>query len=106
MEEVLGYRDGEIFYTILSFGHVSQLKTKIKAFKYQGTDLHGVFKSHFYFFCPEQTLNFLNFVEWYASNYSSYERVVMDSTKTKIMCLFNALFIRDSLTIPSLFTLC
>ena len=43
MEEVLEYRDGEIFYTIFSFGLVHQLKSKIEAFKYQGTDFPSVY---------------------------------------------------------------
>ena len=74
IEEVFEDRDSEIFYTLLSFGPVNQLKTKIKVFKDQGTYLHGVFTSHFYFFSVEQTLNFPYFVEWCASNYSSFER--------------------------------
>ena len=72
IEEVLEDRESEVFDTLLSFGSVNQLKTKIKTFEDQGTDLHGVCRSHFYFFCLEQTLIFLDFVEWCASNYSSY----------------------------------
>ena len=67
IEEVLEDRDSEVFDTLLSFGSINQLKTKIKTFQYQGTDLHGVCMSHFYFLCLEQTLNFLDFVEWCAS---------------------------------------
>ena len=40
--EVFEDRDGGIFYTILSFSPINQLKTKLKAFKDQGADLHGV----------------------------------------------------------------
>ena len=48
-EEVFEDRDSEIFDTLLSFVLVNQLKTKIKTFMDQGTNLHGVLKSHFYF---------------------------------------------------------
>ena len=58
IEEVFEDRDSEDFDTLLSFVSINQLKTKIKTFKDHGTDLHGVFRSHFYFFCLEQTLNF------------------------------------------------
>ena len=64
IEEVFEDKDSVIFYTIFSFVPVNQLKTKITTFQDQGTDLHGVLRSHFYFFCPEQTLNFPYRVEW------------------------------------------
>ena len=50
IEEVFENRDIDIFYTLLYFCSVNQLKTKIKTFEYQGTYLHGVCRSHFLFF--------------------------------------------------------
>ena len=63
IEEVFEYRDSEVFDTLLYFGSVNQLKTKIKTFEDQGTDLHGVCRSYFHFICHEQTLNFPDIVE-------------------------------------------
>ena len=34
IEEVFEDRDGEVFDTLLSFGSINQLQTKLKAFKY------------------------------------------------------------------------
>ena len=47
IDEVFKDRDGRIFYIVLSFGPDSQLKSKLEAFKDQGTDLIGIFQSHF-----------------------------------------------------------
>ena len=54
--------DVKFFDTILSFGPVHQLKTKLHALKYQGIGLHSIYQSHFHHFYPDQTLNFPNFV--------------------------------------------
>ena len=43
LEDVFKDRDGGIFDTIISFGPIHQLKTKLDAFKDQGTYLHNVF---------------------------------------------------------------
>ena len=91
IEKVFEDRDIEVFDTLLFFGLVNQLKTKIKTFEDHGTDLHGFFRSHLYFLYPKQTLNFPNFVEWCTSNDSSSERVIMDATKSKIIFPINAL---------------
>ena len=104
IDEVFEDRDSDIFYTLLSFGPIHQLKTKLEAFKDQGIDLHGIFQSYFYHFCLEQTLNFPYFIDWYASNYSSYERIIMDCAKTKILCPINSPIIWDSLVSLPKFT--
>ena len=78
---------------------------KLKTLKEQGIDLHGVHRSYFQHFCPDQTLNFPDFVAWCASNYSHYEHVVMDSTRSRSLFPINALVIRDSLKVPMSFTL-
>ena len=43
IDKVFEYRDGGIFYTVLYFVPVHQLKTKLEAFKDQGTNLHNNF---------------------------------------------------------------
>ena len=106
IEEVFEDRGSEFFDTLLSFGSINQLKTKIKTFEDQGTDLHGVCRSHFYFFLYETNPNFLYFVEWCLSNYYSSEIVVMESAKKFFWCLLNSLVVWYSLIVPPLFTLC
>ena len=101
IDEVLEDRDSRIFDTILSFGPISQLKMR---FKDQGTDLHNFFQSYLYYFCPNKTLNFLDFIDWCTSNYSSSERVILDAAKSKIICLVNPLVIRYSLSVPHTIT--
>ena len=95
---------GGIFYTILSFDPIHKLKTKMDAFKDQGTGLHNVFQPHLYFFYPDQTLNFLDFINWCSSNYSLSERIIMDSSEMMIVCPVNALASRESIVIPPIFT--
>ena len=67
-------------------------------------DPHGVHRSQIYHFCLDQTLNFLDFVAWSASNYSQYEHVIMDSNRFKIFFPINALVFIDSLQVPHSFT--
>ena len=105
IEEVFEDMDSEVFVTMLYFGPINQIKTKIKDFEDQGTYLHGVYRSYFHFLCPEKSLGFPDFVEWCAPNYSSSERVIMDSTKYKILCHVNYLLVYDSLVVPSSFNL-
>ena len=103
--QVFQDRYSEFFYTLISFGSVNQLMSKIQTLKDKGTDFHGVYRFHFYFFFLEQTLDYVDFVEWCASNYSSSERVIMDSSKSKILCPANSLVVRESLAMPYSFTL-
>ena len=93
IEEVFEDKDSEFFNTLLSFGSVNQLKSKLKLLKDQGTDIHGVCRSYFQFFYPKKTLGFLEFLEWCCSNYSSSKRVIMDADKTKIFCPLNPFII-------------
>ena len=58
IEEVFEDKDSDIFYTLLSFGSINQLKMKIKTFEDQGTDLRGVCRSHFWFFLSETNPKF------------------------------------------------
>ena len=58
----------------------------------------------FHFFCPEQNLSLLDFIDWCTRNYSSFERVIMDATKTKNQCLVIPLVICDSFAVPSTVT--
>ena len=62
IEEVLEDKYYDVFDTLLLYGLVDQLKSKLKLLKEQGTDVHGVFKSYFQFFCTKQTLVFSEFM--------------------------------------------
>ena len=89
IEEVFEDKYCEVFATILAINSVDSLKNKLKVLKDQGTDVNRVFCSYFHFFTIEQTLNFPEFVNWCANNYSSSERVIMDVAKSKIICPVN-----------------
>ena len=73
--------------------------------KYQEINIHNVYQSYFHFFTTDQTLNCLEFVNWCANNYSLSERVIMDITNSKILCLVNSLVIRKTLLVLDEFTL-
>ena len=90
----------EIVDTILMNETIETTKNRLNVLKDQGNDTHGVFKSFFYFFSVNQTPNCPEFVEWYISNYSETEGVIMDRLKYKIMCPIEAHTICKSLAIP------
>ena len=69
----------------------------------QGTKIHNVYKSYFHYFSTNQTLNCLEFIDWCANNYSSSQRVIMDTTSSKFLCLVSPLVIRNTLSVPAEF---
>ena len=93
-------KNAEIADTILRNETIETTKNRLKVLKDQGNDTRGVFKSFFYFFSVNQTPNCPEFVEWYISNYSETEGVIMDRLKSKILCLIYAPIIRKSLAVP------
>ena len=90
IEEFLEDKDFEIFDPILLNEAVDTTKNKLKILKDQGIDTHGVFSSYFFYFSVEQIPNCLELVEWCASNYSPYEGVIMDASRSTILCLVNS----------------
>ena len=62
LDENFEERGKDIFDTILSFGPVHELKSRLKTFEERGIDLHNIQMSNFHHFCPYQTLDFVNFV--------------------------------------------
>ena len=103
LDENFEDRDGYVFHKVLSFGPVHDLNNILKILEAQGVDLHDIHRSHFHYFCPDQTLNFPYFVAWCDSNYSQLERVIMDSNWSKIPCPINSLVVRDALEVPQPF---
>ena len=79
-------RDVDVFYSILLNGPIDIVKKKLKLLKDQGTDIHNIYQSYFHFFTTDQTLKFPKFVDWCDDNYSLSERVIMDITKSEILC--------------------
>ena len=87
IEEVFEDKDCEFFDNIMSISSVDLLKNELKVLKDQGIDVHGVCRSYFQFFNTKQTLNFPEFIDWCACNYSSSKRVIMDVVKSKSFVL-------------------
>ena len=96
VEESLEDKYFEIFDTILLNDNVETTKTKLKIPKEQRIDTHGVFNSYFFYFSVEQTPNFPKFIEWCASNYSPSKGVIMDASRSKILCPITSLVIRNT----------
>ena len=84
--------------------NVEHAKKKLKVLKDQGINTHGVFSSYFFYFSVEQTPNYLDFVEWCSSNYSPSKGVIMDASRSKILCPINLLVIQNTMNIPADFT--
>ena len=62
-----------------------------------------MFSSFFFYFSIEQTPSFPKFVSWCIENYSSYEGMIMDASRSRILCPINSLNIQNTLPIPSKF---
>ena len=74
-------------------------KNKLKILKDQGSDTCGVFKSFFHFFLVDQTSHCPEFVKWCEKNFSVSKGVIMNRSKSKILCLVHALVVYKSLHI-------
>ena len=97
IEELFEDKDSKTFDIILLNGPIEALKNKLKLLKHQGIEIHNFYKSYFHYFSTDQTLNCPEFIDWCATNYSSPDRVVMDTTSSKILCLVSPLVIRNTL---------
>ena len=69
-EEYLVDRDRGVCDPFLSVGSVSVSKERLWYYHSQGNDILNVCKSFLYYFTLEQTLQFPEFAEWCAVNYS------------------------------------
>ena len=92
----------EVFDTILIRETIETTKGKLEDLKNRDIDTYGVFRSFFHFFPVNQTPHFLEFVKWCADNFSVTEGVIMNNSKSKILCSVQASVIRKSLYIPRL----
>ena len=81
-------------------GSVSVIKEKLWRYNSQGNDILNACKLFLYHFSIEQTLHFLEFIEWCAINYSSSERVIVSRSTSRILCRIDAKAIREILNFP------
>ena len=98
-EESLVDENTDIFYTILLGETIEAFRGKLEVLKNQGSDTCGVFKSFFHFFSIDQTPHCPGFVKWCADNFSVTEGVIMNRSKSKILCSVQALVICKTLHI-------
>ena len=89
-EEFLVDRDRGVYDPYVSMGNVSVIKEILWWYNSQGNNILNACKSFLYYFTIEQTLPFLEFAEWCASNYSSSERVIVIHSTSKILCRIDA----------------
>ena len=99
VEESLVDKNAEIFDTILVGEAIETSKDKLEYLKNRGGDTCGVFKSFFHFFSIGQTPHFPEFVKWCAYNFFSIEGVIMNKSKSKILCPVQASVICKTLDI-------
>ena len=85
-EESLVDENVEIFDTVLLDEIVETTKGKLEVLKDQGSNTYDVFKSFFDFFFVNQTPHYHEFVEWCAYNFSVTKGVIMNRSKSKILC--------------------
>ena len=103
-EESIIDKNANIFDTILVGEAIETTRGKLEFLKDRGRDTCGVFKSFFHFFSIGQTPHCPEFVEWCADNFSVTEGVIMNKSKSKILCPIQAFVIRKTLDIPDEFT--
>ena len=102
-EENLLDTNAEVFDTILIGETIKTTRGKLEDLKNRDIDTCGVFRSFFHFFPANQTPQCLEFVEWCADNFIVIEGVIMNKSKSKILCSFQASVIQKSLDIPDEF---
>ena len=98
-EDYLVDRDRGVYEPFLSIGSVSVSKERLWQYNSQGNDVLNVCKSFLYYFVVEQTLHFLEFIEWCAVNYSPSQRVIVSQSTSRILCKINAKVIHENLNL-------
>ena len=83
---------------------IETARGKLEALKNRGRDTCSVFKSFFHFFSDDQTPHCPEFVEWCENNFSVTEGIIVNKSKSKILFLVQAYFIRKTLDILDEFT--
>ena len=89
--EALTDKDTEVFDTIILNDSIEATWSKLKYLQLQGIDTHGVFRSFFFYFSIEKNPSCPEFIDWCMSNYSPSEGVIMDASRSRMMCPINSL---------------
>ena len=63
-------------------------------------DTHGVSSSIFFYFSIEQTPSCPEFIDLWVSNYYSSEGVIMDTSRSRMLCPINSLNVQNTLLVP------
>ena len=103
MEEHLLDAKYEVFDTILMGEAIETSRGNLEDRKNRGIDTCSVFKSFFHFFSVNQTPQCPEFIEWCVENFSAVEGVIMDRSKSKILCSIQSSVICKTLDIPDAF---
>ena len=93
----------EVFDTILMGGTIETTRGNLEDLKNRGIDTCSVFKSFFHLFPGNQTPHCPEFVEWCADNFSVTEGIIMNKSKSKILCSIQASVICKTMDIPKKF---
>ena len=75
----------------------------MKPLRYQGNDVNGVCRSFLYLFSIDQTINFIEFIDWCAASYSTSKKVIMDTSRSKVLFPVSPLIIKNTFSIPGEF---
>ena len=100
-EEYLVDRDRGVCDPFLSVGSVSVSKERLWQYNSQGNDIFKACKSFLYYFAVEQTLHFLESVEWCTVNYSASQRVIVSQSTSMILCKIDTKVICENLNLPN-----
>ena len=98
-EENLLDTNAEVFDTILIGETIEIAKGKLEDLKNQDIDTCSVFRYFFHFFPVNQTPQCPEFVEWCIDNFFVAEGVIMNNSKSKIICSVQDYVIRKSIDI-------
>ena len=96
-------KDVGVFDTIIINDSIEATQAKLKALQSQGIDPHGMFSSFFFYFSVEQNPSCPEFISWCIENYSQSKGMIMNASRSRILCPINSLNIRSTLSIPSEF---
>ena len=103
IKELFEDKDSKIFDTILLNGPIEIVKNKLNLLRDQGTDVHSVYRSFLYLFSIDQTINFIEFIDWCAASYSTSKKVIMDTSRSKVLFPVSPLVIKNTFSIPEEF---
>ena len=70
---------------------IGAAQDKVKDLHLLGIDTHGVFRSLFFYFFVEETPSCPKFIKWCVNNYSPSEGVIMDASRSNLLCPVNSL---------------